>query len=291
MVPWPEPPCPALSCASFKPEFSWPSPPPRLRRSRSTPFAGGTDSTGQAQAVSDAVGRVLIESPEFPRGLWVDLVDEGGRGLAGIQVVYQDEPDSLVAMWSVDPSGLQQETLLWTRQRGPFLSLMLKSSESAELPAGLTSIDWRIDPEAKELLVLQEGPELIGPEAATALLQERWQGRTGRVAVQIDSTTALAVDLDQPAPAERLVEYLGNRGRSSLGEEIAFLVAFLVEVLLTTHTFDRDLALLEDSIVHPFFRPGPRFRVGRVGLGGIGPAGGSCYPGGSHRLGSVVAFR
>ncbi len=44
--------------------------------------AAGTDSTGRAQAVSDAAGRVMIESPEFPRGLWVDLVDEAGRAVA-----------------------------------------------------------------------------------------------------------------------------------------------------------------------------------------------------------------
>ena len=46
-------------------------------------FAAGTDSTGWAEAVSNAAGRVMIESPEFPRGLWVELTDEAGEGLAG----------------------------------------------------------------------------------------------------------------------------------------------------------------------------------------------------------------
>ena len=206
-------------------------------------FAAGTGRAGRAQAVSDTAGRVLIESPEFPRGLWVDLVDQAGQALAGIQVEYQGRPDSLVVIWSVDPSRHRQETLLWTRPAGETLRLTLQAAEPAELPTGLTSIDWRIDPGAEELAVLEKGPDLIGWEAVTAFLQERWQGRTGRVAVQIDSSIALAVDLDHPAPADRLGEYLRNR--SSVGEEIASFV----QVLLTPHTFDRDLDLLEDSIV------------------------------------------
>ena len=209
------------------------------------PFAAGTDHSGRARAVSDAEGRVMIESPEFPRGLWVDLTDEAGQALAGIQVEYQGRADSLVVIWSVDPSGLRQETLLWTRTDGDALRLTLQAADPADLPPGLASIDWRIDPGAEELLVLEEGPDLIGWEAVTAFLQERWQGRTGRVAVQIDSSTAITVDLDHAAPANRLVEYLKDRTRSSLGEGIASLV----QVLLTPHTFDRDLALLEDSIV------------------------------------------
>ena len=208
------------------------------------PFAAGTDATGRAQAVSDAAGRVLIESPEFPRGLWVDLVAEGGRGLAGIQVEYQGMPDSLVVIWSVDPSGDRQETLLWTRPAGDTLRLTLQAADPPDLPPGLAFVDWRIDPGAEELLVLEEGPDLIGWEAVPAFLRERWQGRTGRVAVQIDSSSALVVDLDHPASAERVVEYLEDRTRSSLDEEIASLV----QVFLTPHTFHGGPALLEDSI-------------------------------------------
>ena len=73
------------------------------------PYAAGTDAAGRAQAVSDAAGRVLIESPEFPLGVWVNLVDEGGRGLVGIQVEYEGRPDSLVALRCLDPAGLRRE--------------------------------------------------------------------------------------------------------------------------------------------------------------------------------------
>jgi hypothetical protein len=36
-------------------------------------FATGVDSTGWAQAQSNADGHVLIESPQYPRGLWLDF--------------------------------------------------------------------------------------------------------------------------------------------------------------------------------------------------------------------------
>ena len=209
------------------------------------PFAAGTDSTGRAQAVSDAAGRVLIESPEFPRGLWVDLVDEAGQALAGIQVEYEGHPDSLVGIRCVDRAGLRQETLLWTRPGGDPLRLALRPGEPADLPAGLALIEWQIDPSAGEVLDRVDMPQLAGWEDLTAFLQERWQGRTGRVAAQVDSSTALAIDLDHPEWTDRLIEYLEEWTRSSLGEAIASLV----QVLLTTHTFDRDLALFEDSIV------------------------------------------
>ena len=149
-------------------------------------------------------GRVLIESPEFPRGLWVDLVDEAGRALAGIQVGYQGQPDSLVAIWSVDPSGHRQETLLWTRQRGPSLGLMLKSGESAELPAGLTSIDWRIDPSVQGL----PAPDrLVGWEAVADFLRMKWRGQEGVAVVRIDDIS-MAVDLERSEATETLVRHL-----------------------------------------------------------------------------------
>ena len=55
-------------------------------------FAAGVDSTGWAQAQSNADGHVLIESPQYPHGLWLHLVDEAGDALAGIQVEYQGHP-------------------------------------------------------------------------------------------------------------------------------------------------------------------------------------------------------
>jgi len=44
-------------------------------------FATGVDSTGRALAQSNADGHVLIESPQYPRGLWLHLVDEAGDAL------------------------------------------------------------------------------------------------------------------------------------------------------------------------------------------------------------------
>ena len=204
----------------------------------------GTDSTGRAQAVSDAAGQVLIESPEFPRGLWVDLADEAGKRLAGIEVEYQGRADSLVAIWVVDPSGLRQETLLWTRPPVAPLRLALKPGGEADLPHGLVSIDWRIDPDAEELPMLNpvEGPRLADWGDLTTFLQERWQGHTGRVVVQVDST-ALAVDLAHPEAVEGLVDYL-ERSLPVPGEEIASFV----QVILVPRTFERELALLDDSI-------------------------------------------
>ena len=182
------------------------------------PFAAGTTSTGWARAVSDATGRVMIESPEFPRGLWVHLAAEAGQALAGIQIEYQGRADSLVAIWSVDSSGLWQETLLWTRPAGDTLRLTLQAAEPADLPPGLASIHWRIDPSAAELLSLKGDPQLTGWQAATALLQEGWQGRTGRLAVQIDSAAALGVDMADGESVARLVDYLRDPARRSLGE-------------------------------------------------------------------------
>ncbi len=208
------------------------------------PYAAGTDTTGRAQAVSDGAGRVLIESPEFPRGLWLDLADEAGQAVAGVQVEYQGRADSLVAFRCVDPSGLLQETLLWARPEGDPMSLALRTSEPADLPAGLAAIDWRIEPGAEEMLVQEEGQELTDWEAVAAFLQERWRGRTGRVAVQIDSNTALALDLAHAEPAARLVDYLQDQYRRSLGE----VSGFLVKVLLSPYALGENLALLEDSI-------------------------------------------
>ena len=51
-------------------------------------FATGVDSTGWAQAQSNADGHVLIESPQYPRGLWLHCIEPvedrliGWEGLA-----------------------------------------------------------------------------------------------------------------------------------------------------------------------------------------------------------------
>ena len=170
-------------------------------------FATGVDSTGWAQAQSNADGHVLIESPQYPRGLWLHLVDEAGDALAGIQVEYQGRPDSLVAIRCVDPAGGVRETLIWTRPDGAPLSLTLKPRETADLPARLVSIDWQIDPTAEALLEIEEETRLEGWKAVAAFLGERWQDQTGRVAVQLDTST-LAVRVDLPEDIETLMAHL-----------------------------------------------------------------------------------
>ena len=82
------------------------------------PFAVGVDRTGWAQARSNAAGQVMIESPEYPRGLWLHVADEAGPALAGIQVDYHGLPNGLVALHCVDPAGLRREMLLWTLPQG-----------------------------------------------------------------------------------------------------------------------------------------------------------------------------
>ena len=152
-------------------------------------FATGVDSTGRALAQSNADGYVLIESPQYPRGLWLHLVDEAGDVLAGLQVEYQGRADSLVAIYCVDPTGGVRETLIWTRPEGTPLSLMLKPKEADDLPTGLIPIHWQIDPTAEALLEPMAETWRINWEEMAAFLKARWQGQAGRIAVQIESST------------------------------------------------------------------------------------------------------
>ena len=175
-------------------------------------FATGVDSTGRALAQSNADGHVLIESPQYPRGLWLHLVDEAEDALAGLQVEYQEQPDSLIAIHCVDPASGVQETLVWTRSEGDPLRLTLKPRETTDLPAGIASIDWQIDPSAEFLLEPVEEIQLIGWEEVAAFLWKRWHDRTGRVAVQLDTST-LAVRMDHPEDIETLVAHLKQTHR------------------------------------------------------------------------------
>ena len=158
------------------------------------PFAAGTDSTGRAQAVSDAAGRVLIESPEFPRGLWVHLADEAGQALAGIQVEYQGRADSLVTLRCVEPSGLRQETLLWIRPLEHPLQVILPLSELVDLPVGMTPVVWHVG-RGVEMSLEPTRTRLVGWGAVEALFRERWRVSTGRVVIKLDDR-AVAIDLD-----------------------------------------------------------------------------------------------
>ena len=204
------------------------------------PFAAGVDSTGRAQAQSNTDGQVLIESPQYPRGLWLHLVDEAGDALAGIQVEYQGRPDGLVVLRCVDPATGVQETLVWTRPRGDSLRLVLKPREAADLPAGLASIDWRIDWIAGALLDPVNETRLIGWEAVAAFLRARWQDQAGRVAVQLDASISFTVELDRPEAIEMLVMHLQQQAGTSL-------------ILLKAQVFKGELAILEGAILSPFF--------------------------------------
>ena len=170
-------------------------------------FAAGVDSTGWAPAQSNADGHVLIESPQYPRGLWLHLVDDAGDALAGLQVEYQERPDSLVVIRCVDPVGAMRETLVWTRPEGDALRLTLKPKEAGDLPAGLASIDWQIDPSVVSLLEPVVEIRRIGWEAVAAFLKARWQSQAGRVAVQFNART-LAIEVDYLEDVETLVAHL-----------------------------------------------------------------------------------
>ena len=170
-------------------------------------FAAGVDSTGWAQAQSNADGHVLIESPQYPHGLWLHWVDDAGDALAGLQVEYQEQPDSLVAIRCVDLVGAMRETLIWTRPEGDALRLTIKPKEAGDLPAGLASIDWQIDPSVESLLEPVEDIRLIGWEAVAAFLRERWQNQVGRVAMQFNART-LAIEVDHPEDVETLLAHL-----------------------------------------------------------------------------------
>ena len=170
-------------------------------------FAAGVDSTGWAQARSNADGHVLIESPQYPHGLWLHLVDDAGDALAGLQVEYQEQPDSLVAIRCVDPVGAMRETLVWTRPEGDALRLTLKPKEAGDLPAGLSRMDWRIDPTAETLLEPVAEIRRVGWEAVAAFLRAHWQNQAGRVAVQFNART-LAIEVDHPEDVETLVTHL-----------------------------------------------------------------------------------
>ena len=193
-------------------------------------FATGVDSTGWAQAQSNADGHVLIESPQYPHGLWLHLVDEAGDALTNIQVEYQGRPDSLVAIRCVDPVGSVRETLIWTRPDGDSLRLMLKPTGLDDLPAGLTSINWQIDPTARALLEPVNETRLIGWEAVASFLQAHWQYQTGRVPVQLNASTSFAVELDRPKIIETLVVHLQQMHRpagTSLGKSTVLNVQVL----------------------------------------------------------------
>ena len=223
------------------------------------PFAAGTDSTGLAQAQTNGRGSVLIESPEYPRGLWVRLLDESGGSLSGLQVEYQGRPDSLVEMRCFDHAGLWQETLLWIRPEGQPLRLMLRTGETSDLAAGLSYIDWRIHPSAESLLEPMEETRRMDWGSFASFFGERWGDQTGRVAVQLDGGISVVVELGYPGAIQVLIAHLREVHESSsfwIGENTS-LVARVFEgdstlqkcVILQT-------PLLEDPALEAVVWPG-----------------------------------
>ena len=192
-------------------------------------FATGVDSTGWAQAQSNADGHVLIESPQYPRGLWLHLVDDAGDALAGLQVEYQEQPDRLVAIRCVDPVGAMRETLIWTRLEADALRLTLKPKEEGDLPTGLASIDWQIDPSVESLLEPVVEIRRIGWEVAAAFLRARWQDQAGRVAIQLDASASFAVELDRPEAVETLVTHL-QQAQQSADAEIGTINLLAIQI-------------------------------------------------------------
>ena len=208
-------------------------------------FATGVDSTGWALAQSNADGHVLIESPQYPHGLWLHLVDEAEEALADIRVEYQGRPDSLVAIHCVDPAGGVRETLVWTRPEGDPLRLTLKPKEASDLPAGVALIDWQRDPTAESLLEPVEKDLSISWPDLTAFLREHWQEKPGRVVVQLDSRTVLAVDLDHLESIERLVNYLQDQATTVRGA----INTSTLQILLNARAFKSALALPESVVI------------------------------------------
>ena len=169
--------------------------------------AVGVDRSGRAQAQSDGRGRVMVESPEHPRGLWLHLTDGDGSPLPGLQVEYQSGREGLVAIRSFDPAGEMQETLVWTRPTGDPVRLRLKARTSGDLPAGLESIDWRVDPGAEAVLGGEE-TRLSGWEAVGTFLEERWRGGPGIVEIDLGADLNLVVKLEDADALGALVAYL-----------------------------------------------------------------------------------
>ena len=184
-----------------------------------------------------------------------------GMALAGLQVEYQGRPDSLVAIRCVDPVGSVRETLIWTRPDGDSLRLMLKPTGLDDLPAGLTSIDWQIDPTTRALLEPVNETRLIGWEAVASFLQAHWQYQTGRVPVQLNASTSFAVELDRPEIIETLVVHLQQMYRpaeTSLGKS----------TVLNVQVLSGGSALQEGVILYlPLFADANLERVVREALG------------------------
>ncbi|NKB66055.1 MAG: hypothetical protein GKR89_03235 [Candidatus Latescibacteria bacterium] len=191
------------------------------------PFAAGVDSSGWAQAISNQAGQIMIESPEYPRGLWLQLLNGQGVLQAGIEVGYQGAPDSLVTLRCTDPTGLLQETLVWSHPWGDTLYAVLQNRQNNSAPEGLTPVDWRIDLHTRSRLQPLAAARLADWDQVASFVHTHWHQQQDWVAVRFDSSTALIAAVDQPAIVDTLMVHLQQIHRqksTSLDENTVFSV-------------------------------------------------------------------
>ncbi len=218
-------------------------------------FAAGVDSAGFARAQSNAQGQVLIESPQYPRGLWLHFADEAGQALAGLQIDYQSQPDSLIAVYCYDPAERVQATLIWSRPLGDAVRWTLKPrAASDDLPTGGVALDWQ------GLVAPDEELRLESWQEVAAFLQGRWQGQTGRVVLQFPNTS-LTVALDKASALDWLPAHLQSLYAADAADDAQYL-------FLAVHDFKDALGLQEGIVFYTPLFPDPNLeRVVRQALG------------------------
>ncbi len=218
-------------------------------------FAAGVDSAGFARAQSNAQGQVLIESPQYPRGLWLHFADEAGQALAGLQIDYQSQPDSLIAVYCYDPAERVQATLIWSRPLGDALRWTLKpQAANDDLPTGGAALDWQ------GLVAPDEELRLESWEEVAAFLRGRWQGQTGRVVLQFPNTS-LTIALDKGPALDWLLAHLQSLYSAAAADGAQYL-------FLAVHDFKDALGLQEGIVVYTSFFSDPNLeRVVRQALG------------------------
>ena len=209
---------------------------------RDHPWYAGTDTSGVAVVRSNESGSVLIESPEFPRGLWIHLRTETGEVLPDVYLLYRplfpapdpgrpaygDEGEraglSGIIVWGGEVQ--VRFTEIWIRPDGTPLRFTIKTASEDDLPDGIYYTDWRIDPTAESLLEPEER-QLTGWDQLRDFLREHWP-----VNVKTSTRpTAISGNVDT------LVDYLKETHRlsePSLGEEHPIYARVFPQVVTRT---------------------------------------------------------